>query len=126
MLGREVTSSASTPSASSSPASAACRCGRLSRLEPADKALEPQAIAVGPEPRHHADREIREQRPAPLRLASENVREVHLDEWDTDSEQCVAHCETGVREGRGVDHCAVSTGWTFQRLDRLHQLAFMI
>src|SRR5207249_5801754 len=73
MLGRDVTSNASNPSASSIAASAACRSARLSRLEVPGKRFESQPIAVGAESRHHAHREIREQRPPPLRLAGKDV-----------------------------------------------------
>src|SRR6267142_1792774 len=57
MLGRDVTSNASKPSASSIAASAACRSARLSRLEVPGKRFESQPIAVGAESRHHAYRE---------------------------------------------------------------------
>src|SRR6267378_5827605 len=81
MLGRDVTSSASNPSAWNSATSASCRSRRRSArtgraiagLEMADEPLQSQAITVGPEARHHAHREIREQRAPPLRLASEDV-----------------------------------------------------
>src|SRR6059036_1080058 len=107
MLGRDVTSNASKPSASSIAASAACRSARLSRLEVPGKRFESQPIAVGAESRHHAYREIREQRPPPLRLAGKNVGEVHFHERYTHGEQRVAHGQTGMRKRRGIDQRAI-------------------
>src|SRR6266508_5819524 len=99
MLGRDVTSSASSPSASSSPASAACRSRRRSAAiagrEMADQPLESQAIAVGAEPGHDPDGEVRQQGVPPLRLPREDVREVHLDEGYAHGEQGVAYREAG-------------------------------
>src|SRR2546422_11017316 len=124
MLGRDVTSSASSPSASSEAASAACRSARLSRLEVPGKRFESQPMAVGAESRHHAHGEIREQRPPSLRLAREDVREMYLHERHADREQRVAYRKAGMREGRRIDHRAV--GAALQSLVRLHQLPFMI
>src|SRR5258705_5516385 len=112
MLGRDVTSSASSaaPSASNSAASASCRSRRRSAvtgLEMADEALESQTIAVGPKPRHHSHRHVREQRATPLRLTGENVREMYLDERHPDGEEGIAHREAGMRERGRVDHGAV-------------------
>src|SRR6266540_2472605 len=124
MFGRDVTTSASRPSASSMAASAACRSARLSRLEIPGKRFESQPIAVGPESGHHAHCKVREQRPAPLRLACEDVGEMHFHERYADREQRIAHRKTGMRKRRRVDQRAVGTA--LQALDRLHQLAFMI
>src|ERR1043166_6143818 len=124
MLDRDVTSSASNPSVSRSRASAACRSGLLSRLEMTDQPFETQAVAVGPEPRDDANREIREQRTPPLRLTRKNVRQMHFDERDTDGEERVPHRQTRMRERGRVDHGPV--GPTLQSLNRLDELAFMI
>src|SRR5882672_6958932 len=91
MLGRDVTSNASKPSASSIAASAACRSARLSRLEVPGKRFESQPIAVGAESRHHAHREKR-----------------------------IAYRQTGVRKRRGVDQRAIGMALqTLDRLDQL-------
>src|SRR6266568_3256846 len=85
MLARDVTSSPSRASSSSTRTSASCRSRRRSAamagLEVADQALESQPIALGTEPGHHPHRHVREQRAAPLRLARKDVRsEEHTSE----------------------------------------------
>src|SRR5437867_5290641 len=128
MLAREVTSSPSSSSVASARTSASWRARRRSApmagLEIAHEALESQPIALGAEPRHHAHRHVREQRTAPLRLAPEDVREMHLDERHAHGEQRVPHREAGMRERGGVDHRAVRLPG--ELLDRLHQLALVV
>src|SRR2546425_5263843 len=121
MLARDVTSTPSNPSASSARTSASCRACRGSApmvgREITDQPLESQPIAVRAEPGHHPDRRVREQRAASLRLAREDVRQVHLHEREAHGEQRVPHRETRVRERRRVDERAV--GVTAQPLDRV-------
>src|SRR5205814_8482994 len=84
MLARDVTSSPSSAAAESAPASASWRWRRgsacIAGREIADQPLESQPVAVGPEARHHADRDVGEDGAAPLGFAREDVRQVHLDE----------------------------------------------
>src|SRR5688572_843000 len=111
MLGREVTSSASSPSTSRSFTSDSMRAGRRSATiagrQKTDEPLEPQAIAFGAETGDYADGKIREQRVPPLGLAAENVREMDLHEWHAHGEQRIAHGETGMRERGRIDDRAV-------------------
>src|SRR5437879_5430083 len=87
MLAGDATSNPSSPSATSAAASASCRARRGSAImagpEIADQALESQPIALRAEPRHHADRAVRQHRAAALRVSSEDVRQVHLNERHT-------------------------------------------
>src|SRR5438445_8430510 len=128
MLAREVTSSPSSSSAASARTSASWRARRWSApmagLEIAHEALESQPIALRAEPGHHPHRHVREQRAPPLRLAPEDVGEMHLDEWHAHGEQRVPHRQAGMRERRGVDHRAVHL--PRELLDRLHQLALVV
>src|SRR5437764_516860 len=84
MLARDVTSSPSSAAAESAPASASWRWRRgsacMAGREIADQPLESQPVALGPEPCHHADRNVGEHGAAPLRFAGEDVRQVHLHE----------------------------------------------
>ena len=93
-------------------------------IQMADQTCESQSIAIGPESRHHTDREVRKQRPAAFRLTREDVREMHFDERDPHGEERVAHGEARVGESRGVDERAV--GVPLQTLDGLHELAFVV
>src|SRR5439155_785011 len=107
MLAGDATSNPSSPSATSAAASASCRARRGSAImagsEIADQALESQPIALRTEPRHHADRDVRQHRAAALRFSPEDVRQVHLNERHTHGDESVAHGEAGVRERRRID-----------------------
>src|SRR5437870_3588239 len=128
MLAGDATSNPSSPSATSAAASASCRARRGSAImagsEIADQALESQPIALRTEPRHHADRDVRQHRAAALRFSPEDVRQVHLNERHTHGDESVAHGEAGVRERRRIDDGAVRP--PLQRLDRVHQLALVV
>jgi len=75
--------------------------------EVTDQTLESQPVALGAESRHHAHRQIGEYRPASLRLAREDVRQVHFHERHPHREQRVPHRQARVREGSCVDQRAV-------------------
>src|SRR2546426_12013568 len=84
MLACDVTTSASNASASRARTSASCRARRRSAamagLENADQTLESQPIALGAEAGHLPHGGVREDGATPLRLAREDVREMHLHE----------------------------------------------
>src|SRR2546426_9849074 len=107
MLARDVTTSPSNASASNARASASCRARRRSAamagLENADQTLESQPIALGAEAGHNSHGGVREHGAAPLRLAREDVREMHLHERHAHREQRAPHREARVRERRGLD-----------------------
>src|SRR5947208_12910635 len=128
MLACDVTTSPSNASASRARTSASCRARRRSAamagLEKADQTLESQSIALGAEAGHHPYRGVGEHRVAPLRLAREDVREMHLHERHAHREQRVAHRKTGVRERGGIDHQAVRL--PLEPLDRVDQLALVV
>src|SRR5882762_4460908 len=121
MLACDVTTSPSSASASNARTSASCRARRRSAamagLEKADQTLESQPIALGAEPGHYPHRGVREHGAAPLRLAREDVRQMHLDERHAHREQRVTHRETRVREGGRIDHQAVRL--SLEPLDRI-------
>src|SRR2546430_16399398 len=111
MLARDVTSNPSSAAAESAPASASCRWRRgsacMAGREIADQALESQPVALGPEPRYHADRDVSQHGAAPLGLAGEDIRQVNLDERDPHGEERVPNLPAGVREGRRAADGAV-------------------
>src|SRR4051794_2699190 len=81
MLGRWVTSSASSLSPSSATRRAAWRSARRSGgTQTAHQRLQGQQVALRAESGDHAEREVGDHRVATLRLAGEDVREVQLDE----------------------------------------------
>src|SRR5437016_13930428 len=94
MLARDVTSSPPSAAAESAPASASCRWRRgsacMTGREIADQALESQPVALGPEPRYHADGDVGEHGAAPPGFAGEDVRQVNLDERHPHGEERVA------------------------------------
>src|SRR5207253_9701022 len=104
MVARDVTSSPSSAAAESAPASASWRWRRgsacMAGREIADQALESQPVALGPEPRYHADRDVGQYGAAPLGFAREDVRQVNLDERYPHGEERVPDRQAGVREGR--------------------------
>src|SRR5712664_2392284 len=110
MLACDVTTSPSSASASSAWTSASCRARRRSAamagLEKADQTLESQPIALGAEASYHPHRGVREHRAAPLRLAREDVRQMHF------------------HERRRVDHQPVRL--PLEPLDRVDQLALVV
>src|SRR5438309_1512440 len=115
MLGSDVTSRASRPSAAIAASSASCRARRRSAptagRQVRDQALEAQPVTVRAEARHHAHREIRAQRPATLRLARDDVREMHLDERHAAHHPRVAYREAAVRDrGGGAPDAAEASG----------------
>src|SRR5207247_10704748 len=128
LLACDVTPSPSAAPASSARTSASCRACRRSAamagLEKADQTLESQPIAFGAEARHQPYGGVREHRAAPLRLPREDVREMYLHERHAHREQRVAHRETGVREGGGIDHQAIRL--PFEPLDRVDQLTLVV
>src|SRR5919112_1247836 len=88
MLGRWVTTNPSNPSLSSATLSAACRSIRRSACtESADERLQSQQVALGAEARHHTQCEIRNDRMPALRLASEDVGQMQLYEWNLNREK---------------------------------------
>src|SRR3954469_6489930 len=103
MLGRWVTSSASSPSAATACRSAAWRsCLRSVATESSYQCLQSQCVAVRAKAANHAQREICDDGVPPFRLSRENIGEVKLDEWHSHRQQRVAERQTGVSQRGGV------------------------
>src|SRR5262245_20039298 len=64
-------------------------------------------VGRGAKTADHTHRRRCQHRHAPLRFAGIDVRQVHLNEWNRDTDKRIANRETGVRVGAGVDHSAV-------------------
>src|SRR5256885_13649547 len=96
----------------------------MAGLEKADQALESQTIALGAEAGYHGHRRVGEHRATSLRLAREDVREMHFHERHAHREQRVPYRETRVRERGGVDHQAVCL--SLEALDRIDQLTLVV
>ena len=88
--------------------------------EPADRGREAEPIAFGAESRDDADREVREVRMAPERLARVNVRKMHLDERNRDRRESIAKRDARVRQRAGIDHdeCGTVAAGRVQAIDQ--------
>src|SRR6185312_61701 len=125
MLGRLVTSKASRCAARNAAASAATRSDRRSLTrQGGDDASERELVAARAETAHHGERARGEHRMAPLRLAREDVAQVHFDERYLHRGKRVANGEAAVAVRAGVDQSAI--GAAAQRLDHIHQLPFSV
>jgi hypothetical protein len=73
------------------------RCKRF------DRGFQRQPIAVAAEAADHADRDVRQVRVVPERLARVHVGQVHFDEGDRHRGQRVAQGNAGMGERAGVE-----------------------
>src|SRR2546430_5735884 len=88
------------------------------------QSTERQLIAVDPQSADDSDRSIRQHRVPALGLTREDVRDVHLHEWQRDAGERVSQRQAGMRVRAGIDQGTLDA--TAHRMDAVDQRAFPI